>query len=122
MDVKICFAIVISFIALVHIATIVTQVFPDTFLSHFCAIRNSKKLVSDYKDPRMQKVRFLDTFKTIYQTGAIFGHMVGFMPVVPLVFANMLDTSELQEKAWPLAEYARKSIYSTQIAFFISGI
>lgn len=123
LDVQIAALIVLFFGLLVGLATAVTQgLSPNTFLNHFCAWKNSIKLVTDYRDPHMKKVRFLDTFKTFYHFGGCYAHLVGFIPVLPMMYSVMQDVQNTEEKFWPLTEWARKAIYATQIAFFISGI
>lgn len=77
--------------------------------------------MTDYKDPYIQKVRFLDTFKFFYHTGGCFAHLVGLMPIIPLMYATMQDISEDMERLWWITQYAKKAIYTTQVIFFISG-
>lgn len=93
--------------------------YTDSFLSHFCILRNTQKLVTEYKDPYVRKVAFLDTYKFFYHTGGCFAHMVGFMPVIPLMYATMQDLSVDVEKLWWLDQYASKAIYTTQVIFFV---
>ncbi|KAI1293724.1 hypothetical protein HDE_06628 [Halotydeus destructor] len=114
--------VVIFMMALVAVSTVITYFLgEETSFKHFSMARNVTKLCTNYKDPYLQRMKFLDTFKFWYHTGGLFAHMVGFVPLVPLVFGIMQDSDSLQEQ-WVVTEWAKKAIYTTQLIFLISGM
>lgn len=109
----------IIMLSLVTVSTVITYFFPNTFLSHFCAIKNSLKLTKDYASPYMRRVRFLDGFKFYYHNGACFAHLAAFLPVAPLMFGTMQELGETMDNMWLLTQYTKKAFYVTQIIFFV---
>jgi hypothetical protein len=87
----------------------------------FCAIRNSQKLVTDYKDPSMQKLAFFDVFKCFFQIGGIFGHICTYVAVTPAMFPTIGSMDKTLEDSWILSELLQKFIHLTQVILLISG-
>ncbi|KAI1293491.1 Nose resistant to fluoxetine protein 6 [Halotydeus destructor] len=115
--------VVIFMVNLVGVSTVITYFLgEETSFRHFSVYRNLVKLCTDYKDPYVKRMKFLDTFKFWYHTCGLFAHMVGFVPLVPLVFGVMQDISIDLEDQWMVTEYAKKAIYTTQLIFLISGM
>lgn len=62
--------------SLIVIGTFVTQLITeDSFLVHFCALRNTLKLRKEFRDPYMRRVEFLDSFKMWAGLGGCLAHL-----------------------------------------------